>query len=81
MEFLNRIDEIIIFRHLSKENVKKITLQRLNDLKKRILHEQKINIEFTDDTISLLADKGYDERFGIRELNRVIERMLGRTFK
>jgi len=75
-EFINRIDELIVFRHLTKEHVKQIASQRLDTLKARLLDEHQIVLEVTDDVVMLLTQAGYDDRSGARELNRVIERML-----
>lgn len=72
-EFLNRIDEIIIFNSLSKETLERIVIIQLENLKKR-LAERKMNVEFADEALSLIADKGYDPVYGARPLKRVIQR-------
>ncbi len=72
-EFLNRIDEILMFKPLSREEVKKIVKIQLNNVAK-MLKEQNINIEFTDKVIDYLADKGFDPEFGARPIKRVIQR-------
>jgi len=74
-EFLNRIDEILMFKPLSKEEVKKIVRIQLNNVVK-MLQEQNINLEFTDNVINYLADKGFDPEFGARPVKRVIQRDL-----
>ncbi|HXG31027.1 MAG TPA: ATP-dependent chaperone ClpB [Thermodesulfobacteriota bacterium] len=74
-EFLNRVDEIIIFRSLSMEHLKKIVSIQVEYLRKR-LAERKIEIEFTDRAKEALAEKGYDEVYGARPLKRTIQRLI-----
>ncbi len=72
-EFLNRIDEIIMFTPLNKEEIKQIVKIQLNGLIK-MLKEQDIKIEYTEDLIEALAEKGYDPQFGARPVKRVIQK-------
>ena len=72
-EFLNRIDEILMFKPLSKDEVKKIVGIQLKNVAK-MLKEQDINVEFTDRVIDYLADKGFDPEYGARPIKRVIQR-------
>lgn len=72
-EFLNRIDETIIFHSLAKEHLSKIVDIQLTLLKNR-LAEQKLEIELTDDARSFLIEVGYDPTFGARPLKRAIQR-------
>jgi len=72
-EFLNRIDEILMFKPLSKEEVKDIVRIQLDNVAK-MLKEQNINIEFTENAVDYLADKGFDPEFGARPIKRVIQR-------
>ncbi len=72
-EFLNRIDEILMFKPLSKDEVKDIVRIQLNNVAK-MLKEQNISIEFTEKVIEHLADKGFDPEFGARPIKRVIQR-------
>ncbi|HOM26265.1 MAG TPA: ATP-dependent chaperone ClpB [bacterium] len=74
-EFLNRIDEIIIFKKLKKEDILKIVGIQISYLQKR-LSEKKIKIEITEKTKNYLAEKGYDENFGARPLKRLIQREI-----
>jgi ATP-dependent Clp protease ATP-binding subunit ClpB len=74
-EFLNRIDEIVIFNPLSKENIKKIIELQLGYLKK-LLAERKIQIELTPRAEELLFREGYDPQFGARPLKRAIQRLI-----
>ncbi|MEI7942057.1 MAG: AAA family ATPase, partial [Candidatus Riflemargulisbacteria bacterium] len=70
-EFLNRIDETIIFSSLSKEDIKIIVKLQLVRLKKRLLIRE-ITLNFSDELISYLTEVGYDPSFGARPLKRVI---------
>ena len=70
-EFINRIDDIIVFDRLSKDEIKEIAVKMLAGLKKR-LSDMDIEIEFTDEAISAIADKGFDEIYGARPLRRAI---------
>lgn len=72
-EFLNRLDEIILFHRLNRSHMNDIVRIQLGSLKKT-LKEQNIVIEFSDEAINYLADKGYDPAFGARPLKRVIQR-------
>jgi len=74
-EFLNRIDEIVIFNPLGKENIKKIIELQLTYLK-RLLAERKIQIELTPRAQELLFREGYDPQFGARPLKRAIQRLI-----
>ncbi|MCK5824648.1 MAG: ATP-dependent chaperone ClpB [Ichthyobacteriaceae bacterium] len=77
-EFLNRIDETIMFTPLSKKEVSKIVELRLANLKQK-LTKNSINIEFTDSAIEWLSDKGFDPQFGARPIKRVIQREILNT--
>jgi len=72
-EFLNRLDEIILFHRLNRSHMNKIVEIQLHALK-NIIASQHINLEYDDNAINLLADKGYDPNFGARPLKRVIQR-------
>ena len=74
-EFLNRIDEIVIFRPLQLEHIIKIVDLQVEDLRKN-LEEQGIRLELDEEAKKLLAEKGYDPQFGARPLRRVIQREL-----
>lgn len=74
-EFLNRIDETIMFRPLSKADVKDIVKIQLNSLAKK-LKEKHIEIEATDYAIDFLTNMGYDPQFGARPVKRVIQKSL-----
>jgi ATP-dependent Clp protease ATP-binding subunit ClpB len=74
-EFLNRVDETIIFHSLSKEDMSGIIDIQLERLKKR-LQEKKISLEISDNAKSFLVDSGYNPLFGARPLKRAIQRHL-----
>jgi ATP-dependent Clp protease ATP-binding subunit ClpB len=74
-EFLNRIDEIIIFNHLGSEEIKKIVDIELAKVQKR-LKEKDININITDSAKSFIAKEGFDPNLGARPLKRVIQRKI-----
>ena len=72
-EFLNRIDETIVFAVLTKEEVKKIAKLFMDELRARLLSEHQITLKITSGAMDLLADKGYDENYGARPLRRIIQ--------
>jgi len=74
-EFLNRVDDIIVFRPLGKEQLVKIIELRLEDVR-RLLAERKISIELTDAAKDLLFTEGYDPNFGARPLKRAIQKLI-----
>ena len=74
-EFLNRIDEIIVFRSLTREQVVDITRLLLDRVTRR-LHAQRIELRFDDDAVGHLADAGFDPEFGARPLQRTIQRLI-----
>ncbi|HET9408936.1 MAG TPA: ATP-dependent chaperone ClpB [Candidatus Sulfotelmatobacter sp.] len=74
-EFLNRVDDIIVFRPLGKEQLVKIIELRLEDLR-RLLADRKISLELTDSAKELLFTGGYDPAFGARPLKRAIQRLV-----
>ncbi|HRU41218.1 MAG TPA: ATP-dependent Clp protease ATP-binding subunit, partial [Candidatus Diapherotrites archaeon] len=74
-EFLNRIDEIIVFHQLQEEHIRKIVDLMLKSLLVRI-KEMNINLEITDKARAFLAEKGYDQAYGARPLRRAIQKMV-----
>ena len=72
-EFLNRIDEIIIFRPLSKDQIGDIVEIQLDQVNKRLADRQ-MHLEVTPAAKAWIADRGYDPAFGARPLKRVIQR-------
>ena len=71
-EFLNRIDEIIVFDRLTKDEIKSIAGLMLASLKKR-LAENGITVEFTDSAVEKISDEGFDKVYGARPLRRAIQ--------
>ncbi|MCT4587373.1 MAG: ATP-dependent chaperone ClpB [Carboxylicivirga sp.] len=74
-EFLNRIDEIVMFTPLNKEEVKEVVLIQVQSLK-RMLAKKGISIDFSDTAIDYLADQGYEPQYGARPVKRVIQRLV-----
>ncbi|OEF96386.1 ATP-dependent Clp protease ATP-binding subunit ClpC [Vulcanibacillus modesticaldus] len=74
-EFLNRLDEVIVFHSLSIENIKKIVTLMANELRKR-LKEQGIDFILTEEAKDFLAKEGYDPNFGARPLRRSIQKHI-----
>ncbi|MCS6942975.1 MAG: ATP-dependent chaperone ClpB [Geminocystis sp.] len=77
-EFLNRIDEIIIFHGLNKEQLRQIVQLQVNRLQSR-LAEQKLSLKLSESAIDFLAEVGYDPVYGARPLKRAIQRYLETT--
>jgi ATP-dependent Clp protease ATP-binding subunit ClpC len=74
-EFLNRIDDIIVFAHLTKTEIREIVDIMLKDLVKRI-KDQELALEVSDEVKDYLADKGYSQTYGARPLRRVIQKKI-----
>ncbi|KAK3708865.1 chaperone ATPase hsp78 [Vermiconidia calcicola] len=77
-EFLNRIDEFIVFKRLSREALRDIVDIRLKELQAR-LDDRRITLDVGDDVKAWLCDKGYDPRYGARPLNRLIAKQVGNS--
>jgi ATP-dependent Clp protease ATP-binding subunit ClpB len=74
-EFLNRVDETVVFKSLGKDEIARIVDIQLKDLRKR-LAERKLQLEVTPEAKAVLAERGYDPVFGARPLKRTIQRMI-----
>jgi ATP-dependent Clp protease ATP-binding subunit ClpB len=74
-EFLNRIDEVIMFEPLSREDVSSIVRIQFNGIKNR-LEEQGVSLEITDEAIEWLGQLGYDPQFGARPVKRVMQKQI-----
>ncbi|MFY7733891.1 MAG: ATP-dependent chaperone ClpB [Bacteroidia bacterium] len=74
-EFLNRIDDIIMFTPLNRENVRQIVNLQFEGLKGTLLHQQ-IELNITDEALDWLAQLGYDPQYGARPLKRVMQRRI-----
>ena len=75
-EFLNRIDEIIVFHALGKEHIRSILDIMLASIHKRIRGQMEMELHVTEEAKDLLMEKGYDEKYGARPLRRAIQSML-----
>ncbi|ADU28378.1 ATP-dependent protease ATP-binding subunit ClpC [Evansella cellulosilytica] len=74
-EFLNRIDELIVFHSLEKEHIKKIVSLMANQLTKR-LSEQGIEFELSEEAMAKIADEGFDPEYGARPLRRALQKQV-----
>jgi ATP-dependent Clp protease ATP-binding subunit ClpC len=74
-EFINRIDEVIVFRTLDKEQISEIARLLLERTERR-LHAQNIEVEFTEAAVEFVAEEGFDPEFGARPLRRTIQRRV-----
>lgn len=74
-EFLNRIDEIVMFNRLDKDNIRKIVSIQLEKVKSR-LSDRRIMLDFEDSAMDLIADAGYDPSFGARPVKRAVQTLL-----
>ena len=74
-EFINRIDDTIVFRPLSKQQIQEIAKIQINRLRKR-LAEREISIELTDEALAYLGNAGFDPIYGARPLKRAIQQHL-----
>ena len=75
-EFINRIDEIIVFHPLNKEHMKDIVSIMLKDIMKRTIEQMNISLIVEEDAKDYLIQKGYDEKYGARPLRRTIQNSL-----
>jgi ATP-dependent Clp protease ATP-binding subunit ClpC len=74
-EFINRVDSVVVFRALNKEDIQNIVTLELNKVSTR-LQEHNLTLTATDEALALLADLGYDAEFGARPLRRVIQQKV-----
>ena len=74
-EFLNRIDDIVIFNPLSKEDLNKIILIEISDLEKRV-KQLGYTIKLSEKAVDFLIDKGFDKQYGARPLKRSIQKYI-----
>ncbi|HSH75628.1 MAG TPA: ATP-dependent Clp protease ATP-binding subunit [Longimicrobiales bacterium] len=74
-EFLNRVDDTIVFHPLTREEIGQIVHILMKDVRKR-LEDEEISLRLTDEAIEFLVERGYDEKFGARPLKRAIQRYL-----
>jgi ATP-dependent Clp protease ATP-binding subunit ClpC len=74
-EFINRVDSVVVFRSLNKEDIQNIVKLELNKVSER-LQEHELALSATDAALAYLADEGYDAEFGARPLRRVIQQKV-----
>ena len=74
-EFLNRVDDIIVFQRLTKENIKEIASRLLAVLQKRV-EDMGIEVTFSDEAVSKIADAGFDDVYGARPLKRYLQKYV-----
>jgi ATP-dependent Clp protease ATP-binding subunit ClpC len=72
-EFLNRIDEVVVFRQLTAEQLRQITDLMLEQTR-RLMHAQNVTVEFTDRAVDWLAQRGFQPEYGARPLRRTIQK-------
>ena len=75
-EFLNRLDDTIVFHQLTRDQVKEIAALMLKELKARLLEEHEITLTLDESASELLIQKGYDPKYGARPMRRMIERLI-----
>jgi ATP-dependent Clp protease ATP-binding subunit ClpC len=75
-EFINRIDDIIVFHELTKDEIANIVKLMLNKLSDRVKNSQGISIKFSSSVIDFIAKKGYDPKYGARPLKRAIQDVI-----
>jgi len=76
LEFINRLDEVVVFRPLDKKSVRKILRRMIDEISEDLKRQYKITLEIEKEAEKFLAEKGYDPQNGVRELHRIVERYL-----
>jgi ATP-dependent Clp protease ATP-binding subunit ClpB len=74
-EFLNRVDDVILFHSLSRENIQKIVRLQIQRLRKQ-LDQHRVELEVTEAAVAAIADRGFDPTYGARPLKRVIQQQI-----
>lgn len=75
-EFLNRLDDLIVFHQLTREQVKEIAVLMVGELGERLMEEHKIDLTLDESAKDLLIGEGYDSKYGARPMRRTIERLI-----
>lgn len=75
-EFINRIDEMIVFHVLTKENIYNIAKNMLNGFKKRVKEQMDVTVQYGRSVVQFVADKGFDRDYGARPLRRAIQNQI-----
>jgi ATP-dependent Clp protease ATP-binding subunit ClpC len=76
IEFLNRIDDILVFRMLNYEDARIILVRELEELKGKVKSRYKVNLGFSEQAINYLLIAGYNPQLGVRELQRIVEKLV-----
>jgi len=74
-EFINRVDEVVVFHPLGREQIRGIADLQLDLLRKRLL-DQELSLEISDELMDLIAEKGYDPVYGARPLKRALQQII-----
>jgi ATP-dependent Clp protease ATP-binding subunit ClpB len=74
-EFINRVDEVVVFHPLGREQIREIADLQLEELRKRLL-DQELTMEISDEVMELIADTGYDPVYGARPLKRALQKII-----
>lgn len=75
-EFLNRVDDIIVFHPLSKDHLSKIAILLLDELKKRLMANIEVDMEYDATVVEELIKAGYDPKFGARPMKRALQKLI-----
>ena len=75
-EFLNRLDDIIVFHQLNRDQVREIADLMIRELAKRLAEEREIELTLDNSAWKLLIEQGYDPKYGARPMRRTIERLI-----
>jgi len=75
-EFLNRIDELIMFVPLTEDEIRQVVVLQINAVKKMLERNSGVSLNLTDNALKFIAEQGYDPQFGARPVKRVIQRLL-----
>jgi len=75
-ELINRIDELVVFRSLAEEDVRKILKPMLDEISKNLQNQHKVTLQVSEEAERFLAHVGYSPDYGVRELRRTVERLI-----
>ena len=75
-EFINRVDEMIVFHALNKENIKDITKIMLKQFAKRVKDQMDMELRIADDVVDFISDKGFDKDYGARPIRRALQTVV-----
>ena len=75
-EFINRIDEIVLFKSLTEEDVRKVLKPMLDEICKNVQKNHNVTLQFDKEVERFLTEAGYSPQYGVRELRRIVERLI-----